>query len=444
MGAFFTNFQIQSKSKAKVATAAKQLIVARAYVSKVSQGWVGVYDERTENQQDGEITRIAKGLSEALHTVVFAFLVHDSDIFQYWLFDDGNLKDTFNSDPDYFTETTAEARALVAGNTKLLFSYCKKGADEAFLEQVLHPSAPEANNPKENPKPFVFAEQQLSAFAALFNIDGVRATLGFDALAEMESEDPGEIRQEFQRVTGTNYKTVFKQSQSLIEAVHSGNAQEVERLLSTGTNLTTHNDVGYTPLMIAFGKGNAGIVRLLLKAGADIRAKSFGSTIIAHAVGSGSPEIVQLAIESGADVFARDVMGRTALIVALCCNHPMFLEEIIDLLVKAGASVNQAADVQFSMHREFERGVTPLIYAARFGDVPATKKLLALGALPDTKDANGDDAKTYATNKLNRIRDVLKNGVKNTPEAQSATRFLNARMADLETIIELLSGQVPA
>src|SRR5258708_5159051 len=102
MGSFLTNYQVRSDSASAVREALAGLVQSRAYVSPPKDGWVTVYDEASDHQDDVTLRRMALGLSERLKTSVLCFLVHDSDVMVYWLCRDGTLVDEFNSDPDYF------------------------------------------------------------------------------------------------------------------------------------------------------------------------------------------------------------------------------------------------------------------------------------------------------------------------------------------------------
>src|ERR1700679_2096902 len=102
MGASFTNCQVRSTDANAVATVLASLVKSRAYISPASGGWVTVYDEATESQDSKLLIKLAKELSKTLKTEVFGFLVHDSDIAVYYLCQNGELVDEFDSCPDYF------------------------------------------------------------------------------------------------------------------------------------------------------------------------------------------------------------------------------------------------------------------------------------------------------------------------------------------------------
>src|SRR5262245_52734565 len=102
MGAFFTNLHARTVDATAFERALTTLGALPAYVSEPEGGWLSAYPELTESQDTDELDRLASALSQHLHCAVFAFLVHDSDIFRYVLFEDGKLRDVYDSAPGYF------------------------------------------------------------------------------------------------------------------------------------------------------------------------------------------------------------------------------------------------------------------------------------------------------------------------------------------------------
>ncbi|MGI4788242.1 MAG: hypothetical protein ACRYFS_05270 [Janthinobacterium lividum] len=96
MGTTYSNCQVRSDSQDAVADALKPLLNEPAYISPSVGGWVGVYPEGGATDPD----ELAKQLSAKLSAGVFCWMVHDSDVFYYTLYESGKLRDTFNSDPD--------------------------------------------------------------------------------------------------------------------------------------------------------------------------------------------------------------------------------------------------------------------------------------------------------------------------------------------------------
>src|ERR1041385_4018426 len=140
MGSFLTTLQVRSESTASVREALLPLVKGRAYISPPKNGWVTVYDEASDSQHDALLSRIAAVLSRSLHTAVFAFLVHDSDVAMYWLYQNGKLADKFHSAPEYFGDkVTDTARVRMRGNPDALLPHCVPGTRRAEVDAVLHP-----------------------------------------------------------------------------------------------------------------------------------------------------------------------------------------------------------------------------------------------------------------------------------------------------------------
>ena len=144
---------------------------------------------------------------------------------------------------------------------------------------------------------------------------------------------------------------------------------------------------GFTALMGAAGGGDPAILDLLLRRGADPRAKNKAGWTALHAAAySGNPEITRMLIEHGADADPKNSYeGRTPLIWSAASAKP----EVIRLLVERGASVDA---------RETLAGSTPLICAAanQDGDPEAVRFLLQHGANASVKDRAGATALDWA------------------------------------------------
>jgi hypothetical protein len=178
MGAFLTNYHIRGKSAAEVSKAVTGLVQSRAYVSPEKSGWVTVYDFDSDRQEETIITNLAAGLSKALNTSVLAFLVHDSDIAVYWLYQNGALADEFNSAPDYFKEVSETEKLRVRGDADELLPLCVAGTTLEQVEEVIHPADGFPT----------FAESILEDFAKLLGIDEARLSGGFRYFEEEGEE----------------------------------------------------------------------------------------------------------------------------------------------------------------------------------------------------------------------------------------------------------------
>lgn len=171
MGASFTNLQIRNSSTKAIGSLFPKLTDSRAYISPDHNGWVTVYAEATEDQNDETMRTVAKGISKSLKTDVLGFLVHDSDIAMYWLFRNGTLADEFNSAPDYLgEEVDEETRTRLRGSTDALLPICLPGTTREQIEVVIHPI-------DEFP---LMAEEIVADLAKLLGIDDARVGLGFE------------------------------------------------------------------------------------------------------------------------------------------------------------------------------------------------------------------------------------------------------------------------
>src|SRR5690606_2795294 len=173
------------------------------------------------------------------------------------------------------------------------------------------------------------------------------------------------------------------------------------------------NLFGVTPMMLAAGRGGAGLIELLLDAGADVESpNSEGQTALMVVARTGQVEAAQLLLGRGADVHAReDWGGQTALMWAAAQSQP----EMIRLLVKAGARVDEHSTVRDWQRRVtaegrpkdmYRGGLTPLLFAAREGCIPCIDALLDAGADINLDDPDGVTALIMAL--LNRHWDTAK------------------------------------
>jgi hypothetical protein len=89
MGSFITNLHVRGAEPQPVIAALQSLWIFPVYLGHTpGNAWISIYPEAVD-QNANELSEIANYLSGILHQPVMAFLVHDSDVFLYWLFDDG-------------------------------------------------------------------------------------------------------------------------------------------------------------------------------------------------------------------------------------------------------------------------------------------------------------------------------------------------------------------
>jgi ankyrin repeat protein len=198
----------------------------------------------------------------------------------------------------------------------------------------------------------------------------------------------------------------------LSQACTNGSGAFVDLLLKAGANPNTPIATGVTPIMTCARSGNADAVRLLLAGDADVNAKepSQNQTALMWAAAEHHPDVVRRLIEAKADLRARTKNGFTPL-------HFAAREGDIEsarLLLAAGLDINTQSqpDLPPSANPEpapraggasggnpqplagrravsatASDGATPLLVATMRGHVPFALFLLEQGASPDAGDA---------------------------------------------------------
>jgi ankyrin repeat protein len=171
-----------------------------------------------------------------------------------------------------------------------------------------------------------------------------------------------------------------------------------ELLVRAGANVNAANDLGATPLWTASLNGSASMVRLLLEAGANPNAALLlGETPLMVAARSGNANVVEQLLARGANVNARAARGQTALMWAVAQRHP----DVVRVLIEHRADIHARSDswsqieaVSPHGHPDYNRSIsygnnTPLMFAARAGDLESAKLLVAAGANVNDQDARG-------------------------------------------------------
>ena len=184
-------------------------------------------------------------------------------------------------------------------------------------------------------------------------------------------------------------------------ASYWGNLETVDLLIDAGADPAVADDLGVTPLWTTAERGDVALARKLLDAGADPNyALLSGETSVMTAARAGQTGLVALLLAEGADPNARATRGQTALMWAAAQRHP----EVVEVLLANGADVHARSDTWSQRFKGGGRsgdshpdqmvwieqgGFTPLLFAARAGDLAVAERLVAGGADVDDQTAEG-------------------------------------------------------
>jgi uncharacterized protein len=184
-------------------------------------------------------------------------------------------------------------------------------------------------------------------------------------------------------------------------AVHLDDLSTAELLIQAGAHVNVANDIGVTPLYLACTNRDAAMVQKLLTAQANPDATLLsGETVLMNCARAGDVGAVKALLARGANVNAKEPShDQTALMWAAAERHPQVVEALVDhgADVRARSRIyNQTVTSEVTQRAGREElnytvprgGSTPLLFAARSGDVDSARHLLAAGA--DVNDALPD------------------------------------------------------
>ena len=152
-------------------------------------------------------------------------------------------------------------------------------------------------------------------------------------------------------------------------AAQNGDREAVKALLKKGADVNEAQGDGSTALHWAAIKGDAEMARMLVVAGANVRATTrIGAyTPLFLAAKGGFSDVVAVLLAAGADAKTATSNGTTPLMIAAAAGDT----RSITSLVENGADINA---------KDTAKGETPLMFAAGFNRLDAVKLLLARGA----------------------------------------------------------------
>jgi uncharacterized protein len=227
---------------------------------------------------------------------------------------------------------------------------------------------------------------RLASLAVLLTITSpvISDGAGADAANAAQKKDLGALRALVQRKVDVN--TAQPDGTTALHwAVVWNNEDAVTLLLRAGADAKARNRYGSTPLSEAVTAGSAAMVEALLKAGADAKTLTTqdGETVLMTAARAGNADVVRMLLDRGADVNAREkYKGQTALMWAAAERHPavvkLLLDHGADWKVRSFDRETKVARLSAasSISPIARGGFTALSFAAREGDIGSARVML--------------------------------------------------------------------
>jgi len=196
---------------------------------------------------------------------------------------------------------------------------------------------------------------------------------------------------------------------------------------------------GWTPLMYAARQGALDAARALIDGGADLNAADpDGTPALTFAIINGHYDVAMLLADRGADVNQSDRTGATPLYsavdmhtLATSFGRPALARDVTDgsvgaakMLLAHGADPNRPLETKVLKRTytagdaRLAAGATPLMRAAKSGDVVMMQVLIAGGADLDRANAAGDTALHIAVNAPKTVRFLTDEGA--SPDIRNA------------------------
>jgi len=180
VGNFYTNYTLRGPTSESVA---KLLAGHSAIVTTAQNGYVTVFDEESDQQDDKIISQFSSRLSGEFSCPVLAVLNHDDDIFWYQLYINGELADQYNSSPNYFEGSEEDSPA--GGNAAKLCATFEAGEAEQ-VERILRKPSLEDDG-------YIFAFERHADLVETLGLPGFGVGTCFGGLAG------GELPEELER-----------------------------------------------------------------------------------------------------------------------------------------------------------------------------------------------------------------------------------------------------
>ncbi len=145
--------------------------------------WISIYDQASEDQS-GLHTELAKSLSKTLSAAAVSILVHDSDVLDMTLFENGRTLDEFCNWPGYFEG----GRKRHSGKESAWQPVLRSGAKPSTLKKAWQAQAKSID-----------AGDELQEILPVLGMNTQLASVGYNYLAEIKLPKRKQTRLAFRR-----------------------------------------------------------------------------------------------------------------------------------------------------------------------------------------------------------------------------------------------------
>lgn len=183
MGLFYTNvilYKAQQQQIAEFMNKRNRI----SFVSPTLRDFTVVYEKETENQDIKVLKKLTKSLSKKFKCKALASLVHDSDLYLYWLYDNARLLDSYNSLPGYF-DTEGNKSKPEGGDAKKL---CEAFDKQNAISEVRHifDLVEKGNINEDWSEEYLQGEDIHEALVQVFGMPSFAASIGYFTIVNTE------------------------------------------------------------------------------------------------------------------------------------------------------------------------------------------------------------------------------------------------------------------
>ncbi|CRF32722.1 ankyrin [Brachyspira suanatina] len=221
-----------------------------------------------------------------------------------------------------------------------------------------------------------------------------------------------------------DYSHIYEASKPLFDAIYNGNIEDILKAISSGIDINSRNEEGFTPLLYAINYDQLEAMKALLSYSNvidiemplnnytntySIKGGNFsgevlfnGTTPLQYAIFKGNTNAVNLLIENGSDMRKKDYNGYCSLFYASAFSDP----DMIHFLLEKDSSLTMEKSLS---------GRTVMHFAAMYGNDNAISYYLSNTFLSiNSQDNDGNTPLHYANEKgyASTIELLIKRGAK--------------------------------